>query len=223
MIEIDIILVGNVKESIDKNYLRKWKSNIFKISTVTELELIGDIEFSEPNCTYSKIKNSINANRLTFAISNYYFDGNLITVPLTNQLVNLSIYDFDKMLKVEKLKLEKFILRFIYGIVSIYLTSNNNLPSNTNLIHQNVRGCLFDYCKRHIDGLKFHENPKLCSESIAELEKKQKPEKFVENLISEIEKLKRTNIEKIELWVNNNQALTIFITTVIGFVLGLIK
>lgn len=222
MIEIDIILLGNIKNSIDKNYLKNWYSNIFKINTISELELLADEDFTDPNCKYEKVENSIKANRLTFAVSNYYFAANLISYRLNEQLINLSIYDFEKVLLDEKLRIEKFLLRFIYGIVTIYSTNNNKLPEKTSIIHTNVKGCLFDFCKRHNDTLKFHLRPMICSESIAELEKMQKPENLIDNLKIEINSLGRTSIEKTELWVKQNQALTAIITTAIGFILGLL-
>lgn len=221
-IEIDLVLLGNIKNSIDKNYLKKWHSNIFKIKEISELELPSGKGFLDPECSYEIVRNSINPRRLTFAISNYYFPYNLISHRLSEQLINLSIYDFEDVLQDKKLKIEKFLLRFIYGIVTIYLTNNNTLPETTNLIHQNVSGCLFDYCRRHSDSLKFHERPEICCDSIAELKKLQRPEDLIENLKKEIKYLGRTRIEKLELWVKKNQALTAIIATAIGYILGLL-
>lgn len=222
MLEIEIILVGNVKNSIDRNFLKSWNSKIFKIAAISELTLSADRHFSDPICSYEKILESIKANKLTFAVSNYYFPGNMISMPLDPHLINLSVYDFEKSLMDEKLRLEKFLLRFVYGIAAIYLTNNNELPKGTNLVHSNVEGCLFDYCRRHHDALKFHNKPTLCSDSIATLEKMQRPENFINNLQLEISQLGRSRLEKMELWVKQNQALTALVTIALGFVLGVI-
>ncbi|NLL28173.1 MAG: hypothetical protein GX259_05195 [Bacteroidales bacterium] len=56
MIEIDLILIGTVKDLIDTSYLKRWKSNIFSIKQIKEVVLTSDNRFDDPNCTFDKIK-----------------------------------------------------------------------------------------------------------------------------------------------------------------------
>jgi len=222
MIEIDLILIGNVKDLIDTSYLKRWKSNIFSIKQIKEVILTSDIGFDDPNCTFDKVKELKTDNRLTIAISNYYFPQNLISLPLTDYLISLSIYDFDKMLVDEKIRIEKYILKFIYSFSIIYQTNNNRLPTTTDLIHRDIQGCIFDYCKRHIDTLKFHNKPKLSSHSRTQLESKNKPENYIKIIDNEINRLKRSYFEKLELYVKRNPAMTTIISLIVGFLLGLL-
>lgn len=222
MIEIDLILVGNIKNLINTSYLKRWKSNIFKINQIKEITLTSNNGFDEPNCTFEKIKELKTDNRLTIAISNYYFPANLISLRLTERLISLSIYDFDKILKEEKIRIEKYILRFIYSFSIIYQTNNNKLPEKVDLIHNNNEGCIFDYCKRHVDTLKFHERPKLSSHSRNKLNNKNKPEDYLKTIDKEIIRLKRSVFEKLELYFKQNPAMTTIISLILGFILGLI-
>ena len=184
--------------------------------------MTSDDQFDEPDCSFDKLKELKAKNKLTIAISNYYFPGNLISEPLNDNLISLSVYDIDKLLIVEKIRIEKYILRFIYSFAIIYQTNDNKLPESTKLIHKNIEGCIFDYCKRHIDTLKFHVNPKLSSYSRNILENKNKPENYILYIDKEITMLKRSIMEKLELYVKKNTAMTTLITLIIGFLLGLI-
>lgn len=222
MIEIDLILIGNVKDLIDTSYLKRWKSNIFCIKQIKEVVLTSDNGFDDPNCTFDKVKELNTDSRLTIAISNYYFPDFLISHPLTDHLISLSIYDFDKILDDEKIRIEKYILRFIYSFSIIYQTNDNRLPATTDLIHRDIQGCIFDYCKRHIDTLKFHNKPKLSLHSRTKLENKNKPEDFIKIIDNEINRLKRSHIEKLELYVKRKPAMTTIISLIVGFILGLI-
>jgi hypothetical protein len=222
MIEIDLILIGNVKDLIDTSYLKRWGSNIFSIRQIKEIILTPDNGFDDPNCTFDKLKELKTDSRLTIAISNYYFPKNLISLPLTEHLISLSIYDFDKMLADEKIRIEKYILRFIYSFSIIYQTNDKRLPETTDLIHRDIQGCIFDYCKRHIDTLKFHNDPKLSSHSRLKLESKNKPVNYLKVIDKEIKRLNRSYIEKLELYVKKNPAMTTIISLIIGFILGLI-
>ncbi|NLL28174.1 MAG: hypothetical protein GX259_05200 [Bacteroidales bacterium] len=159
---------------------------------------------------------------MTIAISNYYFPDNLISSPLTDYLISLSVYDFDRILVDEKIRIEKYILRFIYSFSIIYQTNDNKLPKSTDLIHRDTQGCIFDYCKRHIDTLKFHNKPKLSSHSRTKLENKNKPKNYIKMIDEEIIKLKRSFTEKLELYVKRNPAKTTIISLIFGFILGLI-
>ncbi|NOQ26796.1 MAG: hypothetical protein GQ564_15660 [Bacteroidales bacterium] len=225
MVKIDIILVGYIKNLIDKSYLKNWKSEIFEIENIREVDLSSGAGFSEPVCSFQKIQNEVQTNNnLTIAISNYYFPGNLISNPLSENLISLSIYDFDKTLKDEKLKIEKFIFRFIYAFAIIYETNNSQLPNNTNLIDidKSIEGCIFDYCRRHHDSLKFHIKPIISNYSKSILGNKNKPDNYVNIIESEIRRLKRSLWESIELKAKENPAMTTVISLIIGFIFGLL-
>jgi hypothetical protein len=136
----------------------------------------------------------------------------------------LSIYDFDKSLKEEKLKLEKFILRFIYGFAIIYETNNSRLPKSTDLIDTNktIEGCVFDYCRRHYDSLKFHRKPIISNYSQSKLDNKNKPDNYVKTIEGEIQYLRRSFRENLELKAKENPAMTTIISLLVGFALGLL-
>jgi hypothetical protein len=225
MVKIDIILVGYIKNLIDKSYFRKWESEIFEIENIREIDLSAGNGFSDPNCSFEKIQNEVQTNNnLTIVISNYYFPGNLISHPLSDKLISLSIYDFDKTLKEEEIKFEKFILRFIYSFAIIYETNNSQLPNDTDLIDtdKTIEGCVFDYCRRHHDSLKFHKKPIISNYSKNRLDNKNKPNNYVNIIESELKSLKRSFRETIELKVKENPAMTTTISLIIGFVLGIL-
>ncbi|MFP5470325.1 MAG: hypothetical protein ACLGGV_01910, partial [Bacteroidia bacterium] len=97
------------------------------------------------------------------------------------------------------------------------------LPKETDLIHDNIEGCIFDYCKRHFDTLKFHNKPVLSNYSKSKLDNKNKPTNYINIIENEIVRLKRTLRESIELIAKNNPAMTTAISLIVGFILGLLS
>ncbi|NVO04146.1 MAG: hypothetical protein HXX09_15735 [Bacteroidetes bacterium] len=225
MTDVNIIISGMLNNTINKKYLKHFKSNIFRIKKIEDITLKPDKNYDFPNCKFEKFKEFNNINELTIFICDFTFPGGLVSMPIDNNLIVLSTYDFEKYLKKDSLKFEKFLLRFVLSFSIIYKTNNNVLPpidNPPNLIHKNTEGCLFDYSCRITDLLIFHSNPILCLESKSDLKSKQKPENYIKNIEIDINKLGRSSFEKIELFASQKPFIMEIIFLLLGCILGFI-
>ena len=105
-------------------------------------------------------------------IINRPLDGNYFSRRINEKFIVVSTYDFETLEIHEGISVENYFLRFAYAFSIIYQAYNGFRPESSEIIQDNITGCLFDKAilKRQI--AIFFKNPHISISAKHTLSKK---------------------------------------------------
>lgn len=224
-VKIRLLKLGYVPE-LD---LYKLKSliNRSEIISVTEFDTIDIVNFRGICVDINDLKSIYTESKkvdFTIGVVSKELEGNYFSKPyLDEKLILLSIKDFKYFTQVNKITPEIFAIRFIYGFVSMFKAYRERLPTEIevikdNLFQTNFQGCLFDLCMDKQDSLAFFNNPKISTSALAVLKSKSLPEGFLKQLQTEIKWLRISWLDRMSKWINKRPILSMIIVFTVGLV-----
>jgi hypothetical protein len=229
-LDISIVRLGQLKRQINFGSLQQWKSKIFKINSVSEIHHIPNSENSV-NWQYLSdniVRNSIkrdNKARITMAITEYSLEDNFYMRMVDKGLIIISFFEVGDILRYYDIPIENFILRNIYEIVTLthaypdLLNTSDGIPD---IIHEETRSCLFDISGIKTDIAYSSSKPSLCPQCEANLQQKQLPKDFINNLVSEIKKIRKPLFNRISDFIKCHPIWAIIIGIATQLCIGLI-
>jgi hypothetical protein len=190
MIKIKIGIIGYLPFHFNKELIKRWKSNEFKIiDDIQEQQSMrnADIDPKESNVSSGKKGHSWrysdslleketddverNSDKADFSIWVTFvpLKDNYFVRRLNSNRVILSYFEMYDILKRELIPVENLLLRTIYRHILIYLKYKRTIPSHESIlkipfIHDDTRGCLFDMCVNKADVVFFLNKPNICKD-----------------------------------------------------------
>lgn len=224
-VKIRLLEIGYVPD-LNLNRLRSI-INRSKVFCVSEFDSVENVKFTGSCVNINDLKGIYNkSDKADFTIGfvSKELEGNYFSKPyLDEKLILLSIKDFKYFTQVNKITPEKFAVRFIYGFVSMFKAYGNRLPTEIevikdNLIQTNFQGCLFDLCMDKQDSLAFFNNPKISASALAVLKSKSLPEGFLKQLQTEINWLRISWLDRMSKWINKRPMVSMIVVFTFGLV-----
>ena len=228
-VKINLLKLGDVN-SVNFQKLKSFanKSKLFSIEKIITIESFGTLnEYVQ----LSDLENIYKADEnidFTVAIINEKLESDVFSKAYPSEkVIFLTINDFNDFSKVNKISPEKFIQRFIYGFVTLFVSYENRLPEinevkNDQIMQVGTQGCLFDLCKKKQDFIRFFENPRISSNVESILTKKIMPINLIEVLKKEINTLRISKFSKFIKIVGENPILTLTISFLSGLLTDII-
>jgi len=227
--DISIVQLGQLKRQINFGMLQQWKSKIFKINSVSEILQIPNSENSinwqylSDDLVRSYIKCDSNA-KITIAITEYSLEDNFYMRKVDSGLTIISLFQVGDILRYSDIPVENFILRNIYKIVTltyVYLDLPNTSDEIPDIIHEETRSCLFDISGIKTDIVYSSSKPSLCPQCEANLRQRQLPKGFMNDLISEIKKIRKPLFCRISDFIKCHPVWAIIIGIATQLCIGL--
>jgi hypothetical protein len=228
--DISIVQLGQLKRQINFRSLQQWKSKIFKINSVSEIshipnsESIVDWQYLSDEVVRNSVERDDNA-KITMAITEYSLEGNFYMRRIDKGLIIISFFEVGDILRNSDIPVENFILRNIYEIVALtyaYPDLPNTSDGIPDIIHEETRSCLFDISGIKTDIVYSSSKPSLCPQCEANLQQKQLPKDFVNDLTSEIKKIRKPLFNRISDFIKYHPIWAIIIGITTQFCIGLI-
>jgi|GEM_PF-2128481 len=225
--KIAINTLGQVNHALDLKCIEKWKSEYFKIVSVFELPFIEVDHFEDgycvPNEKLVKAIRSIPEIDLTIALVDQPLEGNYYMHRLGEKVAVVSIHPVKNILTFENIPLENYVVRCIYEMVCFWYECGSMVTESVYSIpHHETRGCLFDM-NVLIQDIRFSsESPRICQSCCSRMSTKSLPQGFLQNVISEIKRIKKPLYFRILDWIREHPIYAIGITSIWALTLNIL-
>jgi hypothetical protein len=141
-------------------------------------------------------------------------EGNFFSIPISEKLIVVSIFDIDNLNLHEGITPEMFLCRFLLGFSTVFQAYGGLTKEGAELFQKNSRGCLFDQCLIKPEVVKFFRNPSLSDEAKTILNRKV-DKNFIDDVKKDIKKLEIGMYYKLRDWFKENPILAIVITFIV--------
>jgi hypothetical protein len=228
--DISIVQLGQLKRRINFGNLQRWKSKVFKINSVSEICHIPNFEY-KTNWQYLSddlVRSCIEHDgkaKITIAVTEYSLEANFYMRKVDSGLTIISLFEVGDILRDRDIPIENFILRNIYEIVAltcVYPDLPNTSDEIPAIVHEETRSCLFDISGIKTDIIYSSSKPSLCPQCEAYLQKKQLPQGFTNNLISEIKRIRKPLFNRISDFIKHHPIWAIIIGIVTQLCIGIV-
>lgn len=224
-IRIKIVELGNLKIKIDKQKLRKFKSDFFKIDSFEAIEILPIRPFNENNLgiayspnNFKEILEKKNFDGIIVGLFNYRFRDNFYMHRINENSMAVSLFDLKEILIPANIGLESFIIKCIYEAVCFYKAGGNSVSNEIyQFVHSDTRGCLFDLNGDRRDIIYNTEKPIICDECKSKLKQAQFPEFFLIKFEKELKRIDKNFLMKVELFIRRYPLFS-FIMAIVGSV-----
>lgn len=220
MIKIKIITLGHIKHRLDVERLTRWRSSIFKITTVDSVPELPDGEydwqhFGDSELSFIQPSKDVD---ITFAITEYSLQDNFYLRRLDKNIVVLSLYQTADACEWNDIPLENFLLRNLYELCAIFKLEGSVPTSGIipPIIHDDTRHCIFDMCGIKTDVVYSASLPKICDQCRSHMNSKQMTTGFVKSLEEELKRIKKPLYYRILSFVKRRPVWSIGITFAAG-------
>jgi hypothetical protein len=230
-LNIKLVLVGHLRNSLDLPKLRRFNSRFFRITEVERIDTLPnpqkddgflDVVYSRDEIT--RLMNPVNGSDLIVGIINYRFDDNFYLHRTGKNKACISIADIDRLLIAHNISLENFILKNIFEMVVFVNTLGElNTDKVYDFVHQDTRGCLFDLNGDKLDVVHNTEHPKICDSCKAMINSKSVPDNFTKQLESELQRIRKPYVCSIELFIKKYPLFSLLVTFLFGILINIIS
>jgi hypothetical protein len=229
MIKIKVGIIGYIPFDLNRNKIKKWKSDIFEIvGEIDDFHFNNDSDTSEWGFSDELLSRELpNKYEGDFFVGITYvpLEKNFYTRRLENNRVVLSYFDMYKILKEENIPVENLLLRLLYASCLVYLRNEQSIPESTEWLgytHDDTRGCLFDFNGNKEDIIFSLDNPKICDDCTNRIRTDKVPDTSTTRIKDEIRRIKQGGFYKIEAFVKKRPKISILLSAVFGIILNLI-
>ncbi|MEW6562495.1 MAG: hypothetical protein AB1400_04605 [Pseudomonadota bacterium] len=224
-VKISLLKLGNLKYPVYLSQIERWKSDLISISSIKEIAVLPNAEGENWEYTDKQLSTLISHNNdgdITVAITNVPLENNFFLRRLSNNVCVLSLYEIAEILNFSGLSTEKFIIKVLYEIITVYLENQQKIPvSAYTIAHDETRGCIFDMCASKYDIIHSSSNPTICSSCKTRLSSKQMEKHFISKLENELQRIKRPLFYKISDFIKQHPVWSLVITALSGLVLNI--
>lgn len=181
-IRIKVVSLGYFPFEINLKKIRRWKSQLFEIvGDITIQESIKTIKEEEEIKFYTddylkgqlkKIEKTFNDEYdFLFVISNIEWDGNWYSRALTDNIVIMSYKKIISILEEAYIPSENAAIMLLYTYALMYKKDKKipTMKDETNFLHSDTRGCLFDLSADEKEVIYSCIQPIICNECSREL------------------------------------------------------
>jgi hypothetical protein len=225
-VRIKLVTLGNLKVPVNFLDLERWKSSLFVICHRNEVGHLPDAV--GPNWQYSDNQLSsmlmaTNSADMTLGIINAPLDGNFYLRRVATNVAVLSLFEMAEIIRASHLRLEHFILRNVYELITMFAESNGKLdPRSLTLAHDEIRGCLYDMNSNKSDIVFSMNPPSLCVRCRTRILDKQVDSGLLPSLDSELKRIRKDLFFRISDWVKEHPVATLWITLSTGLVVNIL-
>ncbi len=222
-----IVRLGHIKHRIDFGRIKRWPSELFKVSAISTCTNIPDgkvrwQEFADDDLTFVK---PVGGADITVAITEYALKDNFYIRCIPGPVVVMSLFEVADILEWQSIPLEHFVVRNLYEICLLHLLYGNVAPtadSIPDIIHDETRSCLFDMNGLKGDVVFSTSRPSLCQQCRATLAGSQLPDQTMAYLEKELRKIRKPLYYRIAGFVKQHPILSLCIAFACGLGIELI-
>lgn len=226
---IKLIIIGHADRSVNFGYIQKYSSKHFSF---TSIEHINDIlpaknSYGYLNIVYSKndiqtLFKDVSFNGLCISVMNYPFDDHFYMHRIQNNQLCISLSGLEEILSPQNISIENFIIKNIYEAYLFYKIFNTLADDGVyNFVHQDTRGCIFDLNGDKRDIIYNTEQPIICDECKAKINKKSLPHNFIKSVQNELDAIRKPWLKRIELFIKKYPLLSILLTFIFSTIVNL--
>jgi len=228
-VKIKVITIGHLPITFNKRIIDKWNSKIFELSGDIENFVLSansdgaHWEYSDSNLK-SELPKKFDGDIL-FAIVNVPVENNYYVRRLSNNTVILTFHEIKNILDYHNIPLENAVLRVLYAATIIYNRFNKKIPStndNSNYLHDETRGCLFDMTGKKEEIIYSCHKPILCESCLSEIRKDKVSKETIDLAVEEIRRIKKKLFYRITDVIKNHPIWAIIISSLFAILLGVI-
>lgn len=186
--------------NLNKIKIENWKSKLFKLQGKIENYALQD-HCNGDDWTYTDndLANCIFIDEtadFTIALTNVPLENNYYARRIGNNIVAITFFQMNEVLKEENIPLENLVLRCIYAYSLIYLRFDRNISSLTEVLsrkftHDEVRGCLFDMTGWKTEVIYSCNKPILCDSCIQKMKEQKVSTEKIKTVKTEIKRIKK--------------------------------
>lgn len=216
-VKVKLVTLGNLKFAINFNAIERWKTAVFEAEHIDQIQALPnaegpDWEYTDDQLT--RLLQTDNGFDFTLGIMNSPLQNGFYMRRLSNNICVLSLSETGPILQRANLEIEKFILRNIYQLTSLYLESNRRIPdSSYSLSHDETRSCLFDMNANIEDIIFSTSNPIICHQCRARIMQSQVCKEFLPATEKELKKIKQALYFRIVEFVKKHPVWSLIFTT----------
>ena len=200
-VKIHIIKLGGIKHNLDFEKIQKWRTSFFEIPSYIETiealpnSILNTGEDGDPYYTDDQIRSIIgntSQHQMVFALINQPTESNFYARIITKNCLLFSLYETAEIVLKNDFKIEHYIIQNLYLTASFYYRYINKSPTDlTDFIHQDIRGCLFDFNVHKEDLIFSLGNHTVCNTCKGKFDNSIVPLNFVDNIKCELKKIKK--------------------------------
>jgi len=226
-LKIKLVLLGKNFNDFNLEKIRDHKSGIFTIISVEEIRE-NDIKTEEDGLQYSvdKLKKKIAEDvgfDIVFAVTRSMIEDNYYGHRLGKKSCIISYFDIKEDILKDGNTIENFILRNLYAVSTLYVKSNGSLlPGDWSYLHQDTRGCLFDYNVLKTDIIYSLHKPRLCNECVASMNASTIPHDYNTMLNRELSGIRRPLYYSVRRFFISHPIWSLTIASVFSLLINLL-
>lgn len=233
-IPIRLISVNGAIRELNLRRLYRWKTKLFRISTLTDYDSI--IFHEQYDCDQLQAYSASLLNRclsasefdgLTVFITYEPLEDNQFSVLLDKNRVVFSLYEVQDILRDAEIPLENHIISLLYTyslmlIASKYKGEQLLIETEATFAHDSFRKCLFDYRNDKLSVKYTSITPILCEHCVENLKSVGVSDTVLASVKNELKRLKKDFFYIIVDFLKNYPILSFLLTTLASFLLNLL-
>ena len=231
-IPIRLISVNGAIRELNLRRLYRWKTKLFRISTLTDYDSI--IFHKQYDCDQLQAYSASLLNRclsasefdgLTVFITYEPLEDNQFSVLLDKNRVVFSLYEVQGILRDAETPLENHIISLLYTYSLMMIASKGgglSMEMEAKFAHDSFRKCLFDF-RNDKSYVKYTSvSPILCAQCVERLKEAGVPDKVLVSVKTELKNLKKDLFYRIEDFLENYPILSFLLTILSTVILNLL-
>lgn len=229
--KITLVALGHVEKLVDIQKIKKWKSKIFDVVSIQTMNHLPESDVHDGYLDHKYSQDALTTHihcpensDLAIAIMPNRFEDGFYLHRLSENCVGLSLYGINDILSPKHISLENFILKQIYEICALKILVNDFHSDEVyTFVHTDTRGCLFDLNGDKQDIIYNTEMPAICESCTAIFKKKQLEDNYYKKLLSELKRLKKPRILRIENFIKKYPLLSVILSALLAIIINLIS
>lgn len=239
MVNIKIVIYGNLKDTIDTRRIIRWKSKLFSVSPAIAAYCINtrsDISnwgFSDKNLkahlpSLKTVNDSNKTGRdadLVVYLTNIPLENNFFSRIISSNQVVVTVFEVKQSLNQAEIPLENYIIAMLYSYSLMFISSKGNLSMEfeTQLAHNDARGCIFNNCGHKEEVVETAITPELCDVCKGFFLQNSVPAYQIENINRELKGLNRSLYFRISHFIKRRPLLTLIISALTAIFLNVVS
>lgn len=225
-IKVKLVTLGNLKYPISFSIIEKWKSEIFEVRHVDQIQALPDFDGEDWSYTDAQLRELVSPDvdyDFTIGIINAQLEGNFYLRLIENNVGILSLHETAEILHYSNLSLENFIIRIIYEASAVYFESGRSITTDAlALVHDDTRSCLYDFAPNKADIIFSTTRPIICESCRARIIQKQVPREFLTNAEKELKRIKKQLYYRMADFIKAHPLITLLITSASALALNIV-
>lgn len=223
-LKIKIVRLGNIPKSINFDVIKKHKSSIFEIVGEIDTITLGNNSLGRDFNTYScdelyEYMPESESVDIVAGITYSSLPCNFFGDTRGTKAI-LSLRNIANILEFAHISLENAIIKMLYEFSIGFDIKNKTF--NMGLLHDETRGCIFDMNGVLEDVVFSFDTPTICVACQAKLLEMGVPTNIVDNVLIELQTLKKPRFYRIKSWIKENPWWSLFITACSSFILNIL-